>query len=177
MEPDLAPAEEAPVRVGRSDPTWPDRFEAERALLGEAIAEWAPAGIHHVGGTAVAGVDAEPVIDILVGTDGSVGARCCLGPLIELGYDREPSPDGQVQRFRKPRSGSRAYDLRLAAAGSSRFREEIAFRDLLRSNPQVALGYASLKRDLARRYAGDRRRYSAAKAELIQAVLLAAELP
>lgn len=45
------------------------------------------------------------------------------------------------------------------------------FRDMLRADPQLVDAYASLKRGLAARHAGDRERYSAAKADFVQAVL------
>ena len=54
------------VRVVPYEPAWPSRFTAEKALLETVLAEWARGGIHHVGSTAVPGLDAKPVIDILV---------------------------------------------------------------------------------------------------------------
>ena len=49
------------------DPSWPARFEAERSALADAIGEWIEEGIHHVGSTAVPGLEAKPIIDILAG--------------------------------------------------------------------------------------------------------------
>jgi len=63
------PPREEPIRIAQYDPAWPARFAEERTRLTEAIGAWASGGIHHVGSTAVPGLDAKPVIDILVGVD------------------------------------------------------------------------------------------------------------
>ena len=55
------------VHVVDYDPAWPARFEAERALLERVVAPWLEGGVHHVGSTAVPGLAAKPVVDIMVG--------------------------------------------------------------------------------------------------------------
>lgn len=164
-----------PVRVVSPDPSWPGLFELERQALAAQLGELATGGIHHVGGTAVAGVDSEPVVDILVGTEDLAAARACREALAALGYVDEPAPR-QALWLRKPGLGDRTHHLRLAPAGSRCYRRELAFRDLLRSYRQVAIGYAWMKRDLARRFRDDRRRYTETKIEMIASVLAAARL-
>jgi len=56
-----------PVTVQTYDSVWPARFEDERRLLQPVLGEFISGGIHHVGSTAVPGLDAKPVIDILAG--------------------------------------------------------------------------------------------------------------
>ena len=162
---------EKPVRIRAHDPRWADRYDAERARLEDAIGTWAGGGIHHIGSTAIAGVDAVPVIDILVGTDDATASRTCFGPLAELGYSLEPHGDTQTHSFCKPDPAQRAFDLHLAPAEGARYAEMLAFRELLRADLQVAIGYAGMKRDLVDRLGSDRTRYAAAKVSLIQAVL------
>jgi GrpB-like predicted nucleotidyltransferase (UPF0157 family) len=67
-----------PVRIVPYDPVWPERFEQERSALAAAIGDWAIGGIHHVGSTAVPGLEAKPVIDILVGVMSLEGSRACF---------------------------------------------------------------------------------------------------
>jgi GrpB-like predicted nucleotidyltransferase (UPF0157 family) len=160
-----------PVAVSPYDYHWPLLFEAERTVLQGAIGEWATAGIHHVGSTAIPGVDAQPVIDVMVGVADLAGFDVCVGLLAELGYVVMPDGDPEALRFRKPESGRLLYDLCVVSGESPRFVEMLAFRDVLRVDRQVAIGYAGMKRDLVDRCAGDRRRYETAKAEVIQAVL------
>jgi GrpB-like predicted nucleotidyltransferase (UPF0157 family) len=161
----------APVQVVRFDPSWSERFETERALLSEAIGELTTGGIHHIGGTAVAGVDAEPVIDILVGVEGPAATEACVAPLTALGYEPQPAAPAADFWLRTASDALPSYLLCLAPEDSPRYAEGIAFRDLLRSNRQAAMGYAGMKRDLARLHRGNRQRYTAAKIELIEAVL------
>jgi GrpB-like predicted nucleotidyltransferase (UPF0157 family) len=67
------------------DPEWPAYFAAERALLDDVLAPWLEGGIHHVGSTAIPGIAAKPMIDMLAGVrdlDAARGAfeRCSPGP-------------------------------------------------------------------------------------------------
>jgi GrpB-like predicted nucleotidyltransferase (UPF0157 family) len=160
-----------PIRLTPYDPEWSVRFEAERAALANEIGEWAVGGIHHVGSTAIPGVDAEPVIDILVGTGDLSGSRACVAPIMQLGYLPHASPDGETHSFFKPGPEHRACQLSVLPTAAIRYSEMLAFRDFLRADCQVAIGYAGMKRDLAGRNAADRDSYATAKAELIQVVL------
>jgi GrpB-like predicted nucleotidyltransferase (UPF0157 family) len=59
---------DAPVHIVSHDPDWPTKFEAERKLLIDAIGRWLLAGsIEHIGSTAIPGLAAKPVIDIMPG--------------------------------------------------------------------------------------------------------------
>lgn len=160
-----------PVRIRSYDPGWAKSYDAERALLERAVGGRARGGIHHIGSTAIAGVDAVPVIDILVGTDDATASRGCFGPLAELGYSLEPHGDAEMHCFCKPDPTRRAFDLYLAPADGIRFAEMLTFRELLRADLQMAIGYAAMKRDLADRLGSDHGRYAAAKLDLIKTVL------
>ena len=72
------PADE-PIRIVSYDPSWPTRFQHEKTLLERAIGAWITGGVHHVGSTAVSGLAAKPVIDILVGVHDLVCSRDCFG--------------------------------------------------------------------------------------------------
>lgn len=75
-----------PIRIVPYDPSWPGRFAAEAAALGAPIGRYVTGGIHHVGSTAVPGLDAKPIIDILVGVESLEASRACFEPLAGLGY-------------------------------------------------------------------------------------------
>lgn len=161
-----------PVRIVPYDPSWPSRFEAEARALEEAIGSWAAGGIHHVGSTAVPGLEAKPIVDILVGVDELESSRSCFEPLEGLGYLYAPYLPEQMHWFCKPHPNRRTHHLHLVPTGSERFREELAFRDLLRANPETAARYASLKHDLAKRFAEDREAYTEAKTDFIRRALV-----
>jgi GrpB-like predicted nucleotidyltransferase (UPF0157 family) len=161
-----------PVGVVPSDPSWPRRFEEERDALARAIGAWAPGGIHHVGSTAVPGLEAKPVIDSLVGTEGLAESRACFEPLAQLGYLDAPYRADEMHWFCKPHPGRRTHHLHLVPAGSQRSHDELAFRDFLRSNPAVARDYGALKRRLAVEFEHDREACTAAKADFIRSALV-----
>ncbi len=157
-----------PIRLSPYDPAWPARFEQERAALQEAIGEWAVGGIHHVGSTAVPGLEAKPIIDILVGVRNLDGSRACFDPLARLGYLYAPYLPDEMHWFCKPDPSHRTHHLHLVPVGSRRYEDELAFRDRLRADPTVAGEYATLKRDLAGRFEHDREGYTDAKAGFIR---------
>lgn len=160
-----------PVRIAPYDPVWPERFERERIALADAIGRWAPGGIHHVGSTSVPGLDAKPVIDILVGVRSIEEARACFEPLAALGYLHAPYLVGEMHWFCKPHPSRRTHHLHLVPVDSRRFREELAFRDHLRADPTAAANYAALKHRLAARFEHDREAYTEAKSGFIDEVL------
>ncbi len=164
-------SDDEPIRLSPYDPDWPGRFERERALLQEAIGEWVVGGIHHVGSTAVPGLEAKPIIDILVGVRDLDESRACFEPLARLGYLYAPYLPDEMHWFCKPDPSRRTHHLHLVPAGSRRYEEEPAFRDRLRADPTAAGEYAALKRDLAGRFEHDREGYTAAKAEFIRRTL------
>jgi GrpB-like predicted nucleotidyltransferase (UPF0157 family) len=159
------------VQIVPSDPRWPAIFERERVILAEAIGEWVCGGVHHVGSTAVPGLEAKPVIDILVGVRNLETARACFAPLSSLDYLYAPYLSEEMHWFCKPHPARRTHHLHLVPVGSDRYRNELAFRDRLRADPQLASQYAALKRELAERHRDDREAYTEAKGAFILAAL------
>jgi len=168
------PADE-PIRVAPYDSEWPARFNRERDLLHRAIGPWALGGIHHVGSTAVPGLDAKPIIDLLVGVEDLEVSRACFEPLADLGYLYDPYLADEMHWFCKPDPSRRTHHLHLVPHDSPRYRDELAFRDHLRESSEKARDYAELKHRLAARFEHDREGYTDAKADFIQRTLREAE--
>ena len=162
---------EEPVRIVSYDPAWPVRFDHERAELERAIGEWVVGGIHHVGSTAVPGLDAKPVIDILVGVRSLEDSRQCFDRLARLGYLYAPYRAAEMHWFCKPDPRRRTHHLHLVPVDAQRFRRKLAFRDRLRGNSALAAEYLALKRRLAAQFEHDREAYTEAKSEFIRTVL------
>ena len=70
-----------------------------------------------------------------------------------------------------PCASSRTHHLHLVVPGSQAWREELAFRDALRAEPDTAAAYEELKRRLADEHLHDREAYTVAKTEFVEAVL------
>jgi GrpB-like predicted nucleotidyltransferase (UPF0157 family) len=164
-------ADDEPIRLVAYDFRWPDRFARERALLQDSIGALVSGGIHHVGSTAVPGLDAKPIVDILVGVEDLIVSRACFEPLAALEYLYAPYRAEEMHWFCKPDPSRRTHHLHLVPTDSGRFRDELTFRDRLRASPEVAAEYAALKRGLADRHPQDREAYTDAKAGFIHRVL------
>lgn len=165
-----------PVSLAAYDPGWPQAFEAERGALAEAIGAWATGGIHHVGSTAVPGLEAKPIVDILVGVDDLESSRACFEPLARLDYLYAPYRSDEMHWFCKPSPSRRTHHLHLIPTGERRYAEELAFRDLLRADREAAAAYVALKRELASRFCADREAYTEAKTGFIRRALDDAQL-
>lgn len=155
------------------DPDWRRRFKAERALLARVLAPWLADDIHHVGSTAVAGLAAKPIIDMMAGVRNLVEARAAFGPLAAHGYVHSPHRPGIAHHFAKssPRVSEARYGLHLTEPGSDLWRERLAFRDALRGDAALAAEYAALKLRLAQEHTTDLAAYTAGKRELVGRVL------
>jgi GrpB-like predicted nucleotidyltransferase (UPF0157 family) len=139
-----------PIVVEPYDPEWPGRFEAERALLEEVLGAWLHGGIHHIGSTAVPGLAAKPIVDMMAGVRHLEEARDAYGPLALHGYVHEPHRPGIAHHFAKRgRDGRTTHGLHLTEPGSDLWRERLVFRDALRADPELAAEYEVLKLRLA----------------------------
>jgi GrpB-like predicted nucleotidyltransferase (UPF0157 family) len=172
--PDAGLSADEPIRIVPYDSAWPTRFGEERGRLEEAIGPWIADGIHHVGSTAVPGLAAKSIIDILVGVEDLESSRGCFDPLAGLGYLYAPYRTEEMHWFCKPDPSHRTHHLHLVPVGSRRYEEELDFRDRLRANPMLAAEYADLKRDLAARFTHNREGYTDAKSEFIRRALTGA---
>jgi len=171
----MSPGE--PVAGGRRvvvvpyDPAWADRYEVERARIVAAIGPTA-LRVAHVGSTAVVGLDAKPVIDVLISV-ATIRDESSFRPGLEsLGYERREDvamPDDAY--FVLNEDGVKVVQLHVCESGGSFEREHLAFRDKLRSDPELRDRYAALKRELGKRFPDDRLAYTAAKAPFIRAAL------
>jgi GrpB-like predicted nucleotidyltransferase (UPF0157 family) len=103
------------------------------------LAPWLSAGIHHIGSTAVPGLAAKPIIDMLAGVRDLEEARAAEEPLAALGYAyREHRPEAHL-------FVTHDYGAHLTEPGSDLWRERLAFRDALRSDPELRREYEEWK--------------------------------
>ena len=167
----MAPEREAPVYVVPYDLRWPALFETERALLANALRPWLRGPIEHVGSTAVTGMPAKPVIDIMAGVESLEASRSALDVLGELGYQYAPYRTDVMHWFCKPSFAERTHHLHLVPFQSLLWDERLGFRDCLRSDPAVAQEYGALKYHLAEIHRLDREAYTDAKGAFIARVL------
>lgn len=165
---------EEPITLVEYDALWPARFETERDALERVLRPWLAGPIEHIGSTAVPGMLAKPVIDIMaaVGDLGSsIPARDAVRSLDYIYFPYRPS---MMHWFCKPSPDRRTHHLHLVPVDSVLWAERLQFRDVLRADPAAAAAYANLKVELAARYRLDREAYTEAKSEFVASVLVRA---
>lgn len=160
-----------PIIIEAPDPSWPQKFEAEKRALASVLSPWLAGPIEHVGSTAVPGLAAKPVIDIMAGVRDLPSSKPAIEALRALSYCYFEYKAEEMHWFCKPSDRERTHHLHLVPCGSRLWSDRLAFRDLLRSDATVRQAYAELKLALARQYRDDREAYTEAKTEFILTAL------
>src|SRR5215472_11810974 len=153
------------IKVSDYDPAWPRMFAEEsaklRAVLGRLVVE-----IEHIGSTAVPGLPAKPIIDLLVGVKSLEEARArCIKPIQALGYSYIPEYEAFLpgELFFRRLSGGAGHQLHVMEPANPRWERLVVFRDHLRAHPRAARAYGNLKRTVAARCRDDIAAYRTAK--------------
>jgi GrpB-like predicted nucleotidyltransferase (UPF0157 family) len=163
--------ESGTVRVVAYDTTWPSTFVAEAERLQHCFAGTGlPLIIEHTGSTAVPGLAAKPILDILAGYHKGASAPAYVEALKKAGYVHRGEQEIPGREFFR-RGNPRAYHLHLTAIDSLFWRDHLTFRDRLRADITLRDAYAALKRDLAARFPRDREAYIAGKESFVSKVL------
>jgi GrpB-like predicted nucleotidyltransferase (UPF0157 family) len=166
------PVADERIAIVPYDPEWARYFEVEQALLEGVLAPWLEGGIHHVGSTAIPGIAAKPIIDIIAGVRDLEEARAAFAPLRQHSYHRAPHRAGIAHHFDKAMLRSpQTYGLHLTEPGSDLWRERLAFRDALRGDPELVAEYAALKLRLAEEHGTDIAAYTSGKRSFVADVL------
>lgn len=154
------------------DVSWAQEFEQMRSSLFDATAGRV-SQIEHVGSTAFSRLDARPVIDLLAGLDDPSDADESENLITGLNYRRvtRPDIDARVRYLVRPRRGTPTHSVFLVEKGTAFWLDCLRFRDRLRTSPQDAWRYVSLRRTLADVFAHAPEAYEEAKLVFIRSVL------
>lgn len=161
------------VELSAYSPMWPAVFDIEKGRL-EAIFGSDTILVEHVGSTAVPGLGAKPIIDILLGAANLDTVERHIPGLQESGYRYVPEFElafPQRRYFVKTHGHPGHFHLHAVVYDTVFWRDHIAFRDLLRADASYAERYWRLKTALAARFRNDRSAYTDAKGEFIRNAL------
>jgi GrpB-like predicted nucleotidyltransferase (UPF0157 family) len=174
QNPELAPQEDK-IEIVEYDPAWPGLFLKEKTNLLRVLIDLREVKLEHFGSTAVPGLAAKPILDIMVGVESRNAWPSLVKPFQSLGYvywDKNPNPDEMFfVKGMPPYGKKRTHHLHVYDFQGTRWKNELAFRDYLRNHPEDAQRYEALKRDLAEKFAVDREAYTQSKTGFIQGVL------
>ena len=163
----------AGIVVRPYDEAWPLEFERVR----EELIRWLPPwiiSVDHVGSTSVPGLEAKPIIDILVGVPDLVEALAVVPTLKSLGFEyraKDDLPDRHY--FPRTLDGLRKHHVSLAEPSSRYSRNTLIFRGALRRDSEIARQYAVLKQRLAEEVGTVRLAYLNGKTDFVLEVLAA----
>ena len=169
----LDPAVDEEVNLSLYDPGWPTAFAAERDRLLSRFSTQL-LRVEHFGSTAIPGMPAKPIVDILAGVASMDAADALFGPILDAGYTTSRAFNAMLadrRWFMRSSEGRRTHHLHIVVADGSAWRERVAFRDRLRASAELAQRYADLKRELAARFRRDREAYTEAKSTFVASVL------
>jgi GrpB-like predicted nucleotidyltransferase (UPF0157 family) len=153
------------------DPTWPRQFEEERDRLARVLRPWLAGPIEHIGSTAIPGLVAKPILDIMAGVRDLPASLDARDAVASLDYVYFPYRADVMHWFCKPSPARRTHHLHLVPVDSSLWAERLLFRDYLRAVPEAAVQYAQLKTALAAEHEFDREAYTNAKESFVRSIL------
>lgn len=163
------------------DPSWPAAFEKEKAYLLSVLPPNLITRWEHFGSTAIPGMAAKPIIDILGETPSLEKIKVEVPPVLEkLGYDYFWRPtfgdDGQpfyAWFIKRDQNGKRSHHIHIVE-NNKIFKghwDRLLFRDYLIRHPELAAEYAALKYSLLKDYKDDRVAYTRHKGTFIQSIM------
>ena len=164
------------VSVLQYQPSWKVAFDNEKQMLLKSLGDYI-LDIEHVGSTAVPGLAAKPIIDMIAAVDDLSVYKLLIEPLTTMSYEYMPERvfDDRVF-FPKGTRANRTYHLSLVLKDSKGWTQPILFRDYLIKNDAARSRYQMLKLELAVKYPNDRASYTKAKEQAIQQLLAEAQL-
>jgi len=155
------------VKLAPYSDKWVQLFEKEKEALIECLGDLI-IDIQHVGSTAIEGLEAKPIIDILIGIKKLDEGFQCIEPLKNLGYEFKGSL-GKSNRFffSKGDESCKTHHVHIVEFGDINWENLILFRDYLREHPKVKEEYEKLKKYLSKEYEADREAYTSNKVDFI----------
>lgn len=158
--------EQRAIVIVEYDASWPERFVAHRDRVARALGPMA-GSIEHIGSTAVPGLAAKPIIDLLVAVNDPDEESLMVPAMQAAGYHLRVREPGH-RMFRTPERDVHVHVWKHADPEISRHRR---FRDRLRSCGEDRAAYGRLKRELATEGWADMNQYADAKSQLIDQIL------
>jgi len=158
------------------DPRWPELFRREQEHLLASLPAELIGRIEHFGSTAVPGLAAKPVVDMLIEVSDLEATRVRIVPVLEgQGYDyfwRPTHGDDRPPFYawfikRDPGSGARTHHIHMVESSFTKHWDRLLFRDYLIEHPEAAQEYQNLKLHLASEYPNERVAYTSGKTEFV----------
>lgn len=154
-----------PIQLTAHQPDWAAWYREEETSLVRVLPE--NSILHHIGSTAIPGIWAKPIIDILAEVDlrefeavkpliAGCGYLCMSQDEVRMDFNKGYTPDGFTEKV---------FHLHLRGYGD---RDELYFRDYLNQQSEIAKQYEALKLSLWKQFEHDRDGYTNAKTDFVR---------
>jgi GrpB-like predicted nucleotidyltransferase (UPF0157 family) len=165
------------VAIAPYDPAWPRRFDEEKRHLRGCLPRGTIGRIEHFGSTAVPGLAAKPIVDMLVEVPSLQLVGTVIAPILTaLGYEyfwrpswKNPNEIAYAWFIKRDASGRRTHHIHMLEPASPDW-DRLLFRDYLIEHPELAAEYEALKYRIAREHPDDRIAYANAKTDFVTRV-------
>lgn len=127
---------------------WTNLFASEAQLIQQALGDNCVA-IHHIGSTAVPGLAAKPVIDIIPVVKNILVVDQANAAMEQLGYTAKGEFGMLFRRYFEKGGAVRTHNVHVYEEGNPEIERHIKFRDWMRTHPADKEAYANLKKELA----------------------------
>lgn len=158
------------VQLEKYDSKWKEMFNEEKENL-KAIFKDLAVEIEHIGSTSIEGLTSKPIIDIAVGVNKLEDFVKVKKYFLEEPYSvKEDSVPGEIL-VRRGNKDNITHFIHVMEIESKRYKDTISFRNYLRTHKETLQEYESLKEELAKKYADNRKMYTSSKNDFIQNIL------
>lgn len=146
---------------------WAADFDSEKLSLHRVLGSCA-LSIEHMGSTAVVGLAAKPVIDILIEVSSLAAIDTHQSAMELLGYSAKGENGIAGRRYYQKGGKCRTHHIHAFELGDENLIRHRAFRDYLIAHPEIAAEYGYLKKAAALQCGNDSVLYAALKNSFIQ---------
>lgn len=161
---------EGKVWLAPHNSLWRTYFDVESRCLYAALTPYIKE-IRHIGSTAIPGIYAKPILDMMVGLVDIADVRHCEAPLAALDYTYEGEQAiAGWHFFRKKAGGLTTHHLHVVQWQGDYWIDHVLFQEYLFRHPEIAEAYERLKFNLAKKHADDREAYTRDKTDFITKV-------
>lgn len=157
-----------PIRLTEHNDGWAEQYEKMAVVLEERLSCCNIIRISHIGSTAIRGIWAKPIVDILVEIAPDEDMDAISGIITNIGFIKMSESGGRISfncGYTERGFDDKVYHLHLRYAGDN---DELYFRDYLNHNSEIAKEYEQLKLNLWHQYENNRDAYTEAKTEFIK---------
>ena len=155
------------IQVKKYDPDWVIEFEMESSKLFEKIGD-VISKVHHIGSTAVPGLMAKPIIDIILEVKDLNELDCQRSKFENLKYEVMGEYGIQGRRYYRKGGDLRTHQIHAFKTGDQNILRHLALREYLNEHKEVAEDYGRLKSEIAKRCNNDIEQYCDEKDEFIK---------